>query len=260
MRISPRGKPREEELAALADGSLPARRVEELEAQIAESPELADRLAEQQRAIAFVRGAAAEVEAPASLRTRVEAGQQRGRRSRLGSRPFALAGGIAVATVAALVLVLTLPSGAGGPGLAEAAALATMPATEPAPEVDAAAPKLLDEAVSEVPFPNWLTKFGWRATGVRADTVGGRETTTVFYEKNGRRIAYTIVAGKPLDIPAEADRSRREGVELHALALDGREVVTWKRGGMTCILSGDVVDRGTLLKLAAWNGEGEVPF
>jgi hypothetical protein len=135
-----------------------------------------------------------------------------------------------------------------------------MPATGPGPAVSPATPELLDEAVGVIPFPNWLEKFGWRATGVRSDTVGGRETTTVFYEKNDRRIAYTIVAGEPLDVPAGADRSRREGIELDALVLDGRKVVTWQRGGMTCILSGDAVDRETLLKLAAWNGKGQVPF
>jgi anti-sigma factor RsiW len=258
MRFPRKGEPREEELAALADGSLPAERVEELEARVAESPELAAGLAEQRRALALVRGAAVEVEAPARLRAQVDAERRRQRGSRSRSRPLALAGGIAVAA-AALVLALTLPSGAGGPGLAEAAELATMPASGPAPPVSVSAPKLLDEMVGAVPFPNWLKKFGWRATGVRTDTVDGRETVTVFYEKEGRRIGYTIVSGEPLDVPAGADRSRREGVELDALVLGGRQVVTWKRGGLTCILSGDV-DRATLLKLAAWNGEGEVPF
>ena len=68
------------ELAALADGSLaPARRAA-LEARVAASPELADRLAEQERAVALARSAAAEVEAPAALRARIE-GQRRARRA-----------------------------------------------------------------------------------------------------------------------------------------------------------------------------------
>ena len=54
------------ELAALADGSLAPKRRAALEARVAESPELADLLAEQERAVALMRGAAAEVEAPAS--------------------------------------------------------------------------------------------------------------------------------------------------------------------------------------------------
>jgi hypothetical protein len=134
------------------------------------------------------------------------------------------------------------------------------PATGPAPAVSSATPKLLDATAGDVPFPNWLEQFGWRATGVRRDVIDEREATTVFYEKNGRRIGYTIVAGDALDVPEGAIPAQREGVELAGLTLDGREVVTWKRGGLTCILSGDVVARSTLLKLAAWQGKGDVPF
>ena len=55
------------ELAALADGSLaPARRAA-LEAEVAVSPELADRLAEQRLAVAYVRSAAEQVEAEVTL-------------------------------------------------------------------------------------------------------------------------------------------------------------------------------------------------
>ena len=61
------------ELAALADGSLPERRRAALEARVAASTELADLLAEQQRAVALARNAAGEIEAPATLRGRLEA-------------------------------------------------------------------------------------------------------------------------------------------------------------------------------------------
>ncbi|HEU5490772.1 MAG TPA: anti-sigma factor [Gaiellaceae bacterium] len=68
------------ELAALADGSLAPDRRAALEARVAASSELADRLAEQQRAVALARSAADEVEAPVTLRERVEA-QRHGRRA-----------------------------------------------------------------------------------------------------------------------------------------------------------------------------------
>ena len=67
------------ELAALADGTLAPERRAALEARVAASSELTDRLAEQQRAVTLMRSAAEEVEAPAALRARIEA-QRRGRR------------------------------------------------------------------------------------------------------------------------------------------------------------------------------------
>ena len=89
------------ELAALADGSLaPARRAA-LEAEVAASPELADRLAEQRLAVAYVRNAAEQVEAPPDLRARIEA--QRSPRRVRTPRRLALAG---AGTAAALVLAV----------------------------------------------------------------------------------------------------------------------------------------------------------
>ena len=92
------------ELAALADGTLAPERRAELEARVAASSELADRLAEQQRALALSRSASTEVEAPASLRARVEA-QQRGRRAR-APRRLVLIGATATAAVVAVAIGL----------------------------------------------------------------------------------------------------------------------------------------------------------
>src|SRR3954471_9956522 len=61
------------ELAALADGTLAEGPRASVEARIAESPELAEQLAEQRQAIALVRSAGAGVEAPPALRARIEA-------------------------------------------------------------------------------------------------------------------------------------------------------------------------------------------
>ena len=89
------------ELAALADGSLEPERRVALETRVAASSELADRLAEQQQAVALMRSAAEEVEAPASLRARIEA-QRRPRPGR-SPRRLVLAG---AATTAALVVAV----------------------------------------------------------------------------------------------------------------------------------------------------------
>jgi anti-sigma-K factor RskA len=96
------------ELAALADGSLAPERRAALEARVAASSELADRLAEQERAVALTRSAAAEVEAPASLRARVDA--ERRVRSAPRPRRTVLVGtaAAAAAAVAAVVIGLTV--------------------------------------------------------------------------------------------------------------------------------------------------------
>src|SRR5580765_5321268 len=100
----------EEELAALADGSLAPERRAELEAQIEASPILADRLAEQERAVSLLRGAGDEVEAPAGLRARLEA--QRSARTVRTPRRLAL-GGVAAAAVAAAAIVAVVLVGSG---------------------------------------------------------------------------------------------------------------------------------------------------
>jgi hypothetical protein len=97
------------ELAALADGSLAPDRRAALEARVAASPELADRLAEQERAVALARSAAAEVEAPAALRARIEA-RRRARRVR-APRRFVVAAAALTAVLAVAIGIAVLDSG-----------------------------------------------------------------------------------------------------------------------------------------------------
>jgi anti-sigma factor RsiW len=145
------------ELAALADGSLAPERRAALEARIAASPELAERLAEQERALALARMATDGVEAPPGLRARVEA-QQRAPRRHVARRPV-LVGAFAAAVLAAAVTVVVLDSDTSNPTYR--AALAST--------------SLAPEASGEVTLTR--TASGWRvelhATGLpRLD--GGR--------------------------------------------------------------------------------------
>src|SRR5512133_3570197 len=97
------------QLAALADGSLAPDRRAAAEARVAASPELAERLAEQERAVAYTRQAAADVEAPAGLRRRIEA---QGRVSRTWAPGrIALAGAAAVAVAAVAIGIALFRSG-----------------------------------------------------------------------------------------------------------------------------------------------------
>ena len=99
----------EARLAALADGT----RDPELEARVAESSDLAALLAEQTRAVALLRGAAEEVGAPASLRSRVNELRQPKRAARRS--PFVWAGAAATAAAAAALGVVIFTGGGASP-------------------------------------------------------------------------------------------------------------------------------------------------
>jgi hypothetical protein len=242
------------DLAALADGLLTGRRAAALEARVARDPALAAALARQRVASTTTRDSAAAITAPSSLRERVDAAPAARASTR---RRRALAPAVAALAVAALAAVLVLPSGApGGPSVVEAAALGQRPAVEPAPRPAAA--KLLDRQAAGLPFPDWSQKFGWRATGARTDTLDGRRTTTVFYAKGARRIAYTIVGGAALGEPGGSDRVV-EGTRVRLVRARQPALVTWQRGDHTCVLSGNA-DPETLRTLAAWKGKGAIEF
>ena len=97
------------ELAALADGSLAPERRAALEARVAASSELADRLVEQQRAVALAESAVNGVEAPAALRARIDA-HRRVRRVRVPRR-LVLIGAPAIAALAIAIGVVVIGSG-----------------------------------------------------------------------------------------------------------------------------------------------------
>jgi len=97
------------ELATLADGSLAPERRAALEARVAASSELADRLVEQQRAVALAGSAVNGVEAPAALRARIDA-QRRVRRVRVPRR-LVLIGAPAIAVLAVAIGVVVIGSG-----------------------------------------------------------------------------------------------------------------------------------------------------
>jgi anti-sigma factor RsiW len=248
------------DLARLADGTLPADRRAEVEARVAASPQLSSILARQGIALEALRGTA-DIGAPARLRAEVERRRGPSRVVRPKRRRIVIVQSIAAAAAVALALILVLPSGfSGGPSVADAAALAQKPPTEPAPEGVPGAPALLREEVDDVPFPNYAAKFGWKPVGAREDDPSGRDATTVHYGKGVRTIQYTIVSGDALDPPSDARSTTRGGVEYRSYRDDGRTVVTWERDGHTCVLSGNAVRPAELLELADWRGKGAIPF
>jgi anti-sigma factor RsiW len=216
----------EADLVALADGNLDAARTLEVEARVAADPTLAGALAEQRAALALL-AAADGVAMPAALRLRVAEIEARGVRVRRRVRMWIPAFGAAMAAAtAAVVLMLT----SGGPGVGDVIGAALRPATAEASS---------REQIDGLTFPTYEK---WHATGARTDVIGGRRTRTVFYERGGKRIAYTIVARPALD----------GGEKRRLLKIDGRPAVQWTRDGRTCLISGDV-DAATLINLVEWS-------
>jgi hypothetical protein len=238
-----------------------------VESRAASDPTFAAALAQQQQGRDAIVTAAESTGAPLALRARVEGLAEQGRRhggrrpsarTRLGGIRWPGAGLVAGAVAVVLAAIVLI---GGGPGIDDVAAAAVR---EPTAQVAPVPPdsKLLRESVEDVAFPNYAAKFGWKPVGTRTDEIGGRHTRTVFYEKDGKRIAYTIVAGDALSVPGDATTATREGTRLASFESDGRTVVTWKRNGRTCVLS--AVEPGVptdqLLELAGWKGKGAIPF
>ncbi|MFL5894110.1 MAG: hypothetical protein ACJ76Z_03230, partial [Thermoleophilaceae bacterium] len=207
------------DLARLVDGTLPADRRAEVEARIAASPELSRLFERQAVALEALRGTA-DIGAPSRLRAAVD--RRRGA-ARAGRRNVVVRRALAPAAAVVLALALVLPGAfSGGPSVADAAALAEKPPTQAAPAGVPGTPQLLGARVDDVPFPNYAAKFGWKPVGARQDDPSGRGATTVYYEKDNRTIAYTIVAGDALDPPSDARSTTRGGVQYRAFRDDGR--------------------------------------
>jgi hypothetical protein len=171
-------------------------------------------------------------------------------------RPAALAAGVAAVLAVALVVGLD----PGGSRVVQAAELSLRPSTEPAPHTDRERPALLERSFAGVTFPDWSREFEWRTVGARSDELDGRETVTVYYRHTHHRIGYTVIAGQPVEPPDDAVTLNAGGLELRRFRHGRQDVVTFVRNGRTCVLSGDVHDPDTLVKLAAWNGDGSVTF
>ncbi|MFI5003427.1 MAG: hypothetical protein ACHQE6_00290 [Solirubrobacterales bacterium] len=253
------------ELAALADGTLPDGRREQLLAQIADSPELTSELESQRHAVALMR-TLEHVEAPSLLRRSIETltaggtetASARSVAPRHGRRPLRLAprlaAAVALAAVAAVAVTLALTAGStSAPTVLEASSLAQGPSTQAAPTESPHHPHLLAASAAGISYPYWGGRLGWRAVGARTDSVGGRTLTTVFYSDHAaRRIAYSIVSGGALPVPAGSATIERRGVRFQIVRPGGPTVVTWRQAGHTCILTAHAVPAGTLVRLASW--------
>jgi anti-sigma factor RsiW len=236
------------DLAALADGSLPASRRPRVERAVAASPQLQADLSAQRRALAALAEAADE-RAPSALRARLELARDPRPRRALPRRGWTAIPVAAVAAAAAIVL--TVGSGPGAPTVAAAATLAFRAPLHPAGGVAANSDTLTWPTAGGLAFPDWRREYGFNATGARTDRLGDRVAATVFYNQGGARIAYTIVSGHALAAGAPASESMVGGTRMWSYTSKGRAIVTWLRGGHTCVLSGAPALLSELQRLAA---------
>lgn len=208
---------------------------------------------------------AVDVRAPEALHRRVQemvatraAPRPRTRAGALGGRlkPTLAAMAVAATVGAAIALLTGGMARQQGPSVSAASRLTLSAATTGAPGESSAHAAQLNVAVDGVAFPYWKERFGWRATGTRTDTLGGRSVTTVFYAGPGaRRIGYAIVGGTPAPATSGGTIVWHRGVAYRLRQVHGVPVVTWQRNGRLCVLSGRGVDGATLVRLASW-GEG----
>jgi len=91
--------------------------------------------------------------------------------------------------------------------------------------------------------------FPVRYQRVYVDDTWGR-SGDVYYVKDGREIAYTIVGGEPLDVPPRGVDVDAAGTSVRLFDMQGRTVATWRKGGHTCVLAGDGAKGEQLAALA----------
>ena len=243
------------DLAAAADGTLPPARQAELEAMAEADPDLAAALDEQRRAVTLIQGAAAEIRAPLALRERLENERVRAAKPAPRRRWFS----IALAGAAAAAVFLAVLFAAPGRPDRRGRRRVRRPARD-GRRAHGERPAARHRAERRrLPGVGGEVRLG----GDRhADTgeIDGREATTVYYEKEGKTLAYTIVSGDALDTPDDTTTIEVEGTPVEVFRADGTPAATWERDGHTCVLLGDGVEDAKLAELAGWRAKGGIPF
>jgi hypothetical protein len=221
------------------DRDVPPGDVERVRRRLGERVEDGEDRRDRERGEAFggrIRELTGAIEAPPSLRRRVEEQRAPRPRRRRIALPAALAGAMAAAAVAVALIV---GGGAAGPTVDDAAALALSSPTQPAPAIDTGDIHTVDVSVDGIHFPNYEYRWArWKAVGRRTDRLSGRDATTVTYRGPLGDVGYTIVDGKALDAPGSAKWVTRDGLRLAVVHRGDATVVTWQRDRHTCVLAG----------------------
>jgi hypothetical protein len=223
-----------------------------------DDPRSEEELAERGRELVAL--AVVETSAPLALRERIEHDREHARPTHR-RRWLGLAGSFAAVAAAAVAALVISLGGASAPSVLATVELAGPGPTLPAPKHDTTNDALLRTKIEGLPFPDW-DQFEWRAVGTRNDEIEGRRATTVFYDNpKGARAAYTILGGSAIKAPEDAKTVDVRGTPFYVMYHEGQRVVVWDRDGHTCVMSAPrSVPEAKLLKLAAWDAGGSVPF
>lgn len=191
--------------------------------------------------------AAGAIHAPDRLRAQVDG--VRAAPPRRPRRTWALAGAAtASAAVFATALVLILaPAATSPPTAASAAGLALSAPSQPAPRLDTRDARYVDVSVGGVPFPRTDYDEEWRPVGSREVSITGHRAVAVTYRRGTDRLGYAIVDGPPLPAPPGARRGRVGTTPVWVFTRNGARVVTWRRGGRTCVIASRTAPMSQLL-------------
>lgn len=192
--------------------------------------------------------AAESVEAPESLRRRIESDRARRPSRRPGRRGLAI-GVAAVALGGVAGVVWVAERGSSPPSMDTVAAAALAPTSGGAPGPDPGDREYLTTHVDGVRFPSYAGLPNWRVVGSRSERLSGRAAVTVAYTAGGVKIGYTVVDGAALAVPADATRVSAAGVEAAILPVSRGSAVTWRARGHTCVLASPSASAARLLRL-----------
>jgi hypothetical protein len=192
-----------------------------------------------------LRAIASDVQAPATLRASVAQARLRSAPVPRRRRRFALTALALIGVTLAAVLV-ALPAGDGAPSIDDVASISLRDPTQPAPGSLPGGGLAL--AVGGVRFPG--AGDGWKPVGARSDRVGDRSAQTVTYARGRDAISYTIVDGPALPAPPQ-NLEAYENVSAAVFRRGDALVLTWRRGGRTCVLTSRDVGARRMLELAA---------
>jgi|GEM_PF-4688091 hypothetical protein len=81
-----------------------------------------------------------------------------------------------------------------------------------------------------------LERDHWQLQGVRTDQIGSHTVVTGYYVRDRRSLVASVISGAPILMPGPVIM-RVDGVEIHHSFVTARNVLSWRRGGRTVLVS-----------------------